>query len=71
VSKGKAIGGYVRRKDRHAADYPLSYDKESHLGRIHHFVTPSGMIISWPEEPRQFQCMPIMHVEPFAVENNK
>jgi hypothetical protein len=49
------IGGYVRRKDRHVTKHCLSYDREAHLGRLHHFMLPSGMVMSWRDESPMFE----------------
>lgn len=62
------VGGYVRRKDRHMTRYALHYDREAHLGRLRHFVMPSGAVISWRLEPPMFgTALSPMRFEQFGV----
>lgn len=66
----KAIGGYVRRKDRHVTTAGLHYGRESHLGRLRHLVMSSGMVMSWRDEPLTFESVPpTLSYLPFKVDN--
>jgi len=66
------IGGYVRRKDRHMTKQALHYDREAHLGRLHHFTVPSGMIVVWRDEPLMFETVSSpLRFEQFEVTGDK
>ncbi len=54
----KAIGGYVRHKDRRYEPGGLHLNPDAHLGKLRYSVMPSGAVITWRDEPPQFQASP-------------
>ena len=50
-----AIGGYVRRKDRRHEPYGLHRNPDALLGKLRYAVLPSGAVITWRDEPPQFE----------------
>jgi hypothetical protein len=63
-----AIGGYVPRKYRRYEPCGLHLNPGALLGRLRYAVMPSGAVISWRDEPPQFQAAPTPpRFESFAI----
>jgi hypothetical protein len=64
------IGGYVRRKDRRHEPYGLHWTPGPVLGRLHHIVMPSGMVMAWRDEfPLPQTALSSLRFESFPAES--